>query len=319
MLSTSALLNCFRGFLVVYLTLKRMKESKGKMNWWIFYLHRYWRLTPIIGLVTLFYAVYLPYCGDGPLWGVVEVEHRACKVNWWTNMLYVQNVLPLNKLCVPETWYVAADLQLYLIGPPIMYALYRKPRVGMCVIGLLFTLSTTYILIIVVLNEYPIVLPSTTPLQNVRNYIYDVYYMPLGHVGPYLVGIIAGYIMHTRRGLIVMKKLCTTRSRALSGPSALLGILICCIEGYGGPVNALLSSKFLVPLSRLTFVAYLVHVAAMLVFIGTREESFDFSTGLVYFLYIGYMALTYLLSLVVSLLFEAPIFNIEKMLLAGRM
>ncbi|XP_050022473.3 O-acyltransferase like protein-like [Dermacentor andersoni] len=96
-------------------------------------------------------------------------------------------------------------------------------------------------------------------------------------------------------------------------------ILVCCLEGYGGPVNALLSCKSLVPLSRLTFAAYIVHMVPIMVFIESQQHSFDFSIYLVYAFYFGNLALTYLLALVVCLLFEAPIFSIEKILLAGRM
>lgn len=343
------------GFLVVYLALKRLKESKGKMNWWIFYLHRYWRLTPLIALISLFYAVYLPYCGEGPSWDVVVAQHRHCKANWWANMIYLQNFLPYGEVCVPHTWYVAVDVQFYLISPPIIYALYRRPRVGIFVIGLLFTLSTTYIVIITVLKELP---PTIQPMfyePRGLDYGQYVYVTPHGRIGPYLVGMISGYIVHTRRGLIVMKKryvcagwsacallmlgvllamwpvqvnggklplyasaLYSAFSRSIWA-TCIAWILICCIEGYGGPVNALLSCKPLVPLSRLTFAAYIVHLVPIRVFVNSQQHSFDFSIYLLYIFYIGYLVLTYLVALVVCLLFEAPVFSIEKTLLAGRM
>lgn len=34
----------FSGLLLTYLTLKQMKKSKGKINWFLFYFHRFWRL-----------------------------------------------------------------------------------------------------------------------------------------------------------------------------------------------------------------------------------------------------------------------------------
>lgn len=42
-------------------------------------------------------------------------------------------------------------------------------------------------------------------------------------------------------------------------------IVIACFYGYGGPINAILSYKGLLPLSRLTFCAYLIHPVIMVI------------------------------------------------------
>ncbi|KAK8757256.1 hypothetical protein V5799_000044 [Amblyomma americanum] len=304
------------GLLVVYLTLNRMKESGGKMNWWIFYLHRYWRLTPLIGLFSLFVAVYLPYCGDGPLWFDAISAGRACKLNWWANFLYVQNFIPFEEMCLGYTWYAAVDFQLFLISPPIIYALYRKPRIGFVVIGLLFLLSTTYTAAYIGLRDLPIFPHTAFESSKEVDYMENVYKMPHCRIGPFLIGMICGYVLHTRRGHIIINKRCVyagwtastlltlallfavwpTDARYRQLPpymAALYGslsrsvwaaciawILISCLEGYGGPVTAFLSCKALVPLSRLTFAAYIVHLLPMVLFADTRQQSFDFSPGL---------------------------------------
>ena len=33
----------FSGLLVAYLCLKKMSENNGKLNWFLFYFHRFWR------------------------------------------------------------------------------------------------------------------------------------------------------------------------------------------------------------------------------------------------------------------------------------
>ncbi|XP_077528152.1 uncharacterized protein LOC144139763 [Haemaphysalis longicornis] len=96
-------------------------------------------------------------------------------------------------------------------------------------------------------------------------------------------------------------------------------IVIACVGGHGGFVTTLLSLKSLVPPSRLTFAAYLVHMIPINVFYASRQHSFDLSAGLVYYFYVGNLVLVYACALVVSLLFEAPILGLEKVLLAGRM
>ena len=37
---------CFSGLLVSYLTLQELEKRNGKMNWLLFYFHRFWRWAP---------------------------------------------------------------------------------------------------------------------------------------------------------------------------------------------------------------------------------------------------------------------------------
>lgn len=69
-----------------------------------------------------------------------------------------------------------------------------------------------------------------------------------------------------------------------------------CFRGYSPPgwVNTLLSWQLFVPLSRLTFMAYLIHPMIMMWFYGTQESLIYFSyTNIVsIFLYINWLCLS---------------------------
>ncbi|XP_077529487.1 nose resistant to fluoxetine protein 6-like [Haemaphysalis longicornis] len=179
--------------------------------------------------------------------------------------------------------------------------------------------------------------------------------MPHTRIGPFLVGMAAGYYLHISRGAISIRNhfvyigwtMCTVLMLAVllgmwpvdaAGgripvyAAALYGgfarsiwaacvawIVIACIGGHGGFVTTLLSLKALVPLSRLTFAAYLFHTIPITIFYASRQHSFDLSASLVYYFYVGNLVLAYACALVVSVLFEAPILALEKLLLAGRM
>jgi len=46
----------------------------------------------LIGVVTCLFV----YFGNGPLWPYVDPNgsfYDACKANWWTNLLYVNNIV----------------------------------------------------------------------------------------------------------------------------------------------------------------------------------------------------------------------------------
>lgn len=342
------------GLLVVYVTMKQLAANGGNASWLQFYIHRYWRMTPLMMAVIAFCAVLLPYCGDGPRWKEsIATYDLTCKANWWVNAMYLQNFIHRTDMCLNHTWYSAVDFQFYIISPFIIIALYRRPKLGLFLIALglcatgIFTASYT------AFHDLPAApyMSSITPIEKMNFFMGYVYVKPYCRIGPFLIGMTTGYILHRTQGSIIIRKryrwlgwmTCATLmlgvlyamwpantgqyapSRAWAAiyggfartvwALGLAWIIIASVAGYGGVVGKILSWKALVPLSRLTFSAYIIHPVLMVIFYGSREESFDYSTYLLIYFAIGNIVLTYLASLVLSLVFEAPILGIEKLLM----
>jgi len=61
------------------------------------YLFQYFffltRLTPVYAIILGFVATLLVYTGSGPGWALVQFESDQCRQNWWTNLLYINNLL----------------------------------------------------------------------------------------------------------------------------------------------------------------------------------------------------------------------------------
>lgn len=56
------------------------------------YLHRFLRLTPVLGFAILAYMSVLPIMGGGPVSsGYLDASVETCKENWYLTLLYVQN------------------------------------------------------------------------------------------------------------------------------------------------------------------------------------------------------------------------------------
>ena len=36
------------------------------------------------------------YCGTGPSWGAARIASHGCRVNWWGNLLYINNIVKVN-------------------------------------------------------------------------------------------------------------------------------------------------------------------------------------------------------------------------------
>lgn len=51
-----------------------------------------------------------------------------CNTMWWTNLLYINNLYPTNYLdqCVPWAWYLADDMQFFIVGIIILVVYHRS-------------------------------------------------------------------------------------------------------------------------------------------------------------------------------------------------
>lgn len=342
------------GLLVVYVTLKQLASNGGTKRWFVFYLHRYWRMTPLMMAVIAFCAVLLPYCGDGPRWKEsIATYDLTCKANWWVNAMYLQNFIHRTDMCLNHTWYSAVDFQFYFISPAIIIALYRKPKLGLLLIAMLLLGTTSFTAAYTAIYDYPAApyMSDITPLDKMNDFMGYVYVKPYCRIGPFLVGMATGYVLDRTQGSSIIRKryvwlgwtTCafmmlgvlyamwpanTGESKPSIAWAAVYGgfarsiwalglawIIFASVAGYGGVVSKILSWKALVPLSRLTFCAYIIHPVLMVIFYGSREESFDYSSYLLIYFAIGNIVLTYMASLVLNLIFEAPIIGLEKVLL----
>ncbi|KAK3580062.1 hypothetical protein CHS0354_001014 [Potamilus streckersoni] len=114
------------GLLVAYLTLREIKKMGGikKFRWGMFYFHRFWRLTPPYMLMLVTNAILLKYWFDGPLWNQDGYDTENCENSWWTNLLYINNLVHTDKMCMTWSWYLANDMQFFVLSPLILIPLY---------------------------------------------------------------------------------------------------------------------------------------------------------------------------------------------------
>lgn len=55
------------------------------------YLHRYLRLTPMVGIAIMVYMSLLPHLVDGPQADKGFSDYSICRSTWYLDILYVQN------------------------------------------------------------------------------------------------------------------------------------------------------------------------------------------------------------------------------------
>ena len=84
---------------------------------------------------------------------------QNCREKGWINFLYVNNIVQVDpvKVCMGETWYLAIDMQMFLLSPLIIYPLWRWKKAGLAWLAmwLIGTLASCF----VVFDQYD--LPAT--------------------------------------------------------------------------------------------------------------------------------------------------------------
>ncbi|GKY91096.1 hypothetical protein MPSEU_000082400 [Mayamaea pseudoterrestris] len=146
---------CISGFLVVYVLQAKMPLSKhhGNACLWSRYLRslpkalvtRAARILPIYTLSLGFYTQIAPHLGQGPFWYQWMALLRPCHDYSWTNLFFVNNFLPLDtattETCFYHSWYLAVDMQLFLLAPLLVFALQAQHTKGLQMTMTLFILS----------------------------------------------------------------------------------------------------------------------------------------------------------------------------------
>ncbi|XP_041358213.1 nose resistant to fluoxetine protein 6-like isoform X2 [Gigantopelta aegis] len=192
----------FSGLLVTYLILKEMKKNRGRINWFMFYFHRFWRLTPAYMLVIMVYVPLFRYWGEGPQWPQTGIEYTDCD-HWWTNLLYINNLVEPLKICMGWSWYLSNDMQFYVLSPLIFVPFFYNMILGSISLlaFLLATLITSGVLSNV--NNYPAG-GSQAGIQI--DFFKDFYVKPYVRMGPYLVGMATGYLLYKTQCKVKISK-----------------------------------------------------------------------------------------------------------------
>ena len=139
------------GVLVAYLTFPAFDRKKFDLA--MFYIHRYIRLTIPLAFYIAFEAAFSNSISYGPLFdNSGEVNH--CRNTGWRNILYINNFFNFGEECLAQTWYLANDMQFYILSPLIIYPIWRKPKAGIMSALTIYALLT--ILIGVITYEYEI-------------------------------------------------------------------------------------------------------------------------------------------------------------------
>uniref|UniRef100_A0A672YYK5 O-acyltransferase like n=1 Tax=Sphaeramia orbicularis TaxID=375764 RepID=A0A672YYK5_9TELE len=87
---------------------------------------------------------------------------------------------------------------------------------------------------------------------------------------------------------------------------AIAWIILACEEGYGGFIQSLLSLRFWIPLSNISFACYLTHPVFIIIYIGLQETPIHYTNINFMYMFFGHLMLTLVLSYAFTVLVEKP-------------
>ncbi|XP_030747215.1 nose resistant to fluoxetine protein 6-like [Sitophilus oryzae] len=342
------------GFLATYLILQQAIKHKTVNFFWV-YLHRYLRLLFMYVVILVFHNTLLSKLGSGPLWKRrVEKEMESCRASWWTNILFINNYVNTNQVCMFQTWYLACEFQYFLIAPCLVWMYRKNSRLGYISISLLIVSSISIASIVHYVNNYnPFLLIYNSILTDpTGNDQYKHIYIP-SHLraSPYLVGILVAFIKHEikTRGYKLKPKAVYAGwigstfmllavvygsfifyvpeihiSKVVSSLfasmhhliwGASIGWMIIAItEGHSGIIKPLTSWKPGFFLNRINYSAYILHGTIQLYSVGTLRSPVYISVFNMLLYALGDIMASYYIGFFLTVFFESPIIQLESLL-----
>ena len=189
------------GFLISVILFKELdKSSDIKLK--RFYFRRYLRLTPLYAVIVFLYWL-----------------SGAKNSEWvWTNILYINNFLPVDKMALQWTWTLAVEEQFYLLLPVLLIGVYKsvgKPFVKIF-LGLL---ALSFLIRVGVLYYYEELWNASYRELLIDEVVAPIFYPKLydnliTRYGPFVCGVLAayGYCFHQQQ---IMNWLKAARFRIL--------------------------------------------------------------------------------------------------------
>lgn len=223
---------------------------------WKYLFKPYWRYTPtymiLIGLLMI-----TPGWGSGPSWmSYMSSTYTNCKSNWWANLLYINNYVNSEEMCLEHSWFFAVAAQLHFVGLIILIPLKRNPKAGL-LLNLFLMLASLFTVFLT--NLYYNILPNETmAFSNQRDIMYYAvrsYHRLYSHLVFYCAGVFVGYIAATKPNMKISKKM-SWSLWLLSNTGALTTVCVVHVWSDGNLPSPLLCASY-ATFAKLLWAAFL--------------------------------------------------------------
>lgn len=199
---------CIGAFVAAYMLTKHLqkamappaadsKTEKKPLGWsWVpmLYVHRYLRLSPLYFYVLGMYLFVMRVVNSGPFWGLLNQDYEACAEWGWTNVLYINTLVPWNGVmgCYAVSWYMSVDFQIFLLLPFMTWAYVKNKTVGYLVPLVLATASCVYAYWLAYAKGTSEFIFGTS-ITDITSYQSDYYFRAWARAPVYMIGVLCAF------------------------------------------------------------------------------------------------------------------------------
>ncbi|XP_076301783.1 nose resistant to fluoxetine protein 6-like isoform X2 [Lasioglossum baleicum] len=337
---------CVSGFLMGSINLKAMHKKnttvtlrRSMVELIEQTIKRFIRLTPAYLIVIFIAILNYTHSEKTSTYQMYDSPGYYCSKYWWRNLLYINNFYSWDELCLSWSWYISNDMQFFIYGTILLLLYTWRSYIGL-------SLGAVTLISCILSNGYLAYdLDYVPTVDNMMRTLTVLYIRPWLRIGPFIVGLFTATIMNKmnyKLNLTTKSKILGWTMGVLCNCSILFGgmernmpllisviytaisrilwgvgiswLIVACITNNGGIVNQILSFKLWIPLSRLTFSAYLIHplVISTINLNNSYPQYFDLLTASI--MALGFAVMTYVCSVMLSLVAEAPAIKVFKIL-----
>lgn len=338
----------FSGFLMCLATAKR-NLNRPTIIFFALVLRHLRTNVPLFFVIMCIYLV--PLMLSGPdLQSFMDKFYHEISEHWWNLLVQVRNFYKLNhKTMLPHIWYISVDFQAFVICLLTFQLLKRWKKVAIAAFILMSIVSCGVAAWQIAGTDVPpfVIFPVESPevLYKMAN---EYYLLPFYHLVCYFCGCITFLILDDFKRLKLSKALeAAGWSFALgcclcclfirlpwyrhSRPTTEVGTLLTAFfdrilwsvflswitlafaTQRGGFVRDFFAWKPFVPLSRLSFGVYLIHLPFIEVFLHRSSERLQYSMFNQCTLFFAVSVWSFLLGYLLFLVCEAPTGKLSKL------
>lgn len=332
------------------LTLSRQKRT-GPVVFVIGVFRRFIRTCiPLFFIIMCMYL--LPRFVAGPdTKAFFQKMYKDVDVHWWHLLLMIRNFVEITAWDVlPHLWYLSTDFQLFTVSLLVLLVFKSRKMLAVAAFLLLSLLGCAIGTWVVDAQELPPFMIFPGPILQLMQKTVNEYYMrPYYHAVCYFSGcmtfllkdefkkrriskvvLYAGWTVAASCGLLcTFMKLAWYRSPEPTSHGValltsffdrilwsvfLVWTTLACSAGRGGPVNTFLSWGVFVPLSKLSYGVYLIHVPFIELMLHASRERLFWSKFTTVTLFNSVLIWSFQLAFLSFLACEAPTGALDKML-----
>lgn len=145
-------------------------------------------------------AIVAPTLNDGPMWPEMVGRRLgdACRRNWWSNLLFINNYMPEANICLPSSWYVSVLMQVLLVGCILaLIARSVSKLLGAILLAILIVASSVGSSFIAYTNKIPapVIRLDESFVMEMDAQVFSLFTATVSNLGPFLVGMIGGMLL----------------------------------------------------------------------------------------------------------------------------